>query len=218
MTIRGVIFDLDGTLADTVPVCLAAFRRTFLHFTGRRYGDAELKALFTPTEEGIIQRVLPDRCAEAFAMFVREYEAAHSACNAPFAGIPEVLCEIRRRGARMAIVTGKGRTTADISLDRIGLSGFFDTILTGGEDGSVKAERIVELSTRWNIEPPGLAYVGDAARDVTEARSVNAVPLAAGWAESTDVAALEQARPSALFRTTADMLAWVHSELNPGHS
>lgn len=218
MTIRGVIFDLDGTLADTVPVCLAAFRRTFLHFTGRRYGDAELKALFTPTEEGIIQRVLPDRCAEAFAMFVREYEAAHSACNAPFAGIPEILREIRCSGAQMAIVTGKGRTTAAISLDRIGLSGFFDTVLTGGDDGSVKAERILELSTRWNIEPPGLAYVGDAARDVTETRSVNAVPLAASWAETTDVVALEQARPSALFRTTVDMLAWVHSELNPGHS
>ena len=218
MSIRGVVFDLDGTLANTVPICLEALRRTFLHYAARCYGDNEIRPMFGPTEEGIIRRVVPDRWADAVAMFLGEYEAAHVACTAPFAGVPEVLRELRHHGIQLAVVTGKGRTTTGISLERIGLSGFFDAVLTGSDSGSVKSERMLELSAQWCVEPRRLAYVGDMAHDVNEARAVNIVPLAAGWAETADVLALEEARPCALFRTTGEMLSWVRSEVAPGGS
>ena len=114
----------------------------------------------------------------------------------------------------MALVTGKGDASAAISLDRTGLSGFLQVVLTGSEHGSVKPQRLLDLSVQWGVEPANLAYVGDTAQDVMEARSVNVVPLAAGWAQTADIVALEQAGPSALFRTTGEMLSWVRSETN----
>ena len=211
MSIRGIAFDIDGTLADTVPVCLTALRRTFLQYTGRRYSDNELKALFTPTEEGIVRQVIPDQCPDAVDTFFREYEAAHENCTAPFAGIHEILSELRRRDVRLAALTGKGPTTAAMSLGRIGLSDFFETVLTGSETGVVKSRRLRELSALWDIEPSALAYVGDTASDIDQARDAGAVPLSAGWAASTDVRSLEEAGPHALFRTTDEMLDWVRS-------
>jgi phosphoglycolate phosphatase-like HAD superfamily hydrolase len=66
MSLQGVIFDLDGTLGDTLPVCFAAFRETFRHYLGREYSDREIRAMFGPTEEGIIQRMIPGRSAVRF--------------------------------------------------------------------------------------------------------------------------------------------------------
>jgi beta-phosphoglucomutase-like phosphatase (HAD superfamily) len=51
MGIRGVIFDLDGTLADTIPVCISAFRSVFERYSGRRWDEEEIKALSGPTAQ-----------------------------------------------------------------------------------------------------------------------------------------------------------------------
>ena len=53
--LRGVIFDLDGTLADTLPVCYAAFRAAFHRYVPERtFSDAEITSFFGPNEEGVI--------------------------------------------------------------------------------------------------------------------------------------------------------------------
>ena len=60
MRLHGVIFDLDGTLGDTLPACFVAFRRALEGFSAREYTDAEIAALFGPSEEGMIQRLVPE--------------------------------------------------------------------------------------------------------------------------------------------------------------
>jgi len=48
MRLDGMIFDLDGTLTDTFPVCFVAFREALQAFTGRSYTDEEIVARFGP--------------------------------------------------------------------------------------------------------------------------------------------------------------------------
>ena len=47
MPIHGLIFDLDGTLTDTLPLCVAAFRQVFAHYAGRQYRDDAITALLS---------------------------------------------------------------------------------------------------------------------------------------------------------------------------
>ena len=61
MNLGGLIFDLDGTLTDTLPVALAAFREAVRVYSDRSYTDEEIVARFGPTEEGMLQRLVPDR-------------------------------------------------------------------------------------------------------------------------------------------------------------
>ena len=58
--LRGLIFDLDGTLANTLPVAIAAFQHTFRTHVGRDYSPAEIRAMFGPSEEGILRNAAPD--------------------------------------------------------------------------------------------------------------------------------------------------------------
>jgi pyrophosphatase PpaX len=65
--LAGAIFDLDGTLVDTLPVCFAAFRRAVERLRGPPYSDDAIRALFGPSEEGMMQRAMPGQWREAVA-------------------------------------------------------------------------------------------------------------------------------------------------------
>ena len=58
--IRAVVFDFDGTIADTLPLCIAAFRQAVEPHAGRRVSDEEIIATFGPSEEGTIRALIPE--------------------------------------------------------------------------------------------------------------------------------------------------------------
>jgi len=166
MRLTGIVFDLDGTLADTLPICVKAFQDTLVHFTGRRYSETEITAHFGPTEEGMLRRLIPDRAQQAVETFLEVYEREHNVCTAPFPGIRDVLWLLASRGVKLAIVTGKGSRSAEISLRHLGLGSMFDTVETGSADGPIKSLSIRRVLDGWGAEPLSVAYVGDTPHDM----------------------------------------------------
>lgn len=209
MKLHGVLFDLDGTLGDTIPVCIKAFQRTFQHYLGREFATQEVVDLFGPNEEGMLQRHLPQTWPQALDMYLAEYEQAHTTCKELFVGIVPLLDGLRSRGLHLGIVTGKGAGSARISAHVFGLDQYFDEIETGSADGPIKPTRIRSFLTRWNLPPQAVAYVGDHPSDIDAAHETGVVAVAAGWAASADVAALAACKPHVLFQNVADFAAWV---------
>lgn len=207
--IRGVIFDLDGTLADTLPVCFAAFRAALKEFTGREYSNGEIEALFGPSEEGAIRRVVPDRCEDCAKVFWKEYEAAHNLCPDPFPGILELLDMLKSRDIPAAIVTGKGPRSAAISLRILRLDTRFEIMEAGSPEGSIKTQAIRKVLDLWNLPAHDVVYVGDAVSDILNAREAGVIPVAAAWAESAHVDTLAAQSPKVLFRTVKELADWI---------
>jgi phosphoglycolate phosphatase-like HAD superfamily hydrolase len=214
--LRGVIFDLDGTLADTLPVCFAAFRRTFETHLGETFSDREIRAMFGPSEEGILRRRCPEGWPAALETYLREYERAHTALAAPFVGIEDVLTALERLGVRRAIVTGKGAGSAAISSRMLGLAPHFDVIETGSGDGRIKPDRIRTVLGRWELPAAAVAYVGDAPSDIEVAREVGLVALAAAWAPTAEPERMGELVPDALFLTVASFAAWIEAHVEDG--
>ena len=57
--IKTAIFDFDGTLADTIPLCREAFRRAIQKLDGRILTDEEIERQFGPDDLGVIQKLIP---------------------------------------------------------------------------------------------------------------------------------------------------------------
>ena len=57
---KAIIFDFDGTLADTLPICFYAFQSVFKEFDDIDVSTDEIKAMFGPSETGIIKENLKD--------------------------------------------------------------------------------------------------------------------------------------------------------------
>ncbi|WP_081742054.1 MULTISPECIES: HAD hydrolase-like protein [Bacillaceae] len=67
--IKAVLFDFDGTLADTLPVCFLAFESVFKKFDERDVTTEEIKSMFGPSETGIIRENLLKICPDFSVLF-----------------------------------------------------------------------------------------------------------------------------------------------------
>lgn len=207
--IRGAIFDLDGTLGDTLPVCYRAFREVLLERTGREYAHHQIRAMFGPSEEGILAQHCPDAPDAALADYLTAYRSAHSICPQPFAGIRAILEGLRDRAVALAIVTGKGPGSARISLETFDLQGFFPIVEAGSPDGGVKPAAMRRVLRRWGIAPRTVIGVGDSPSDVRSAREAGIVSVAAAWAPGCQSTRLDACRPDRIFGEVSAFGRWL---------
>ncbi len=107
--IKAVIFDLDGTLANTLPLCIEAFRQSVEPLINRSISDADIIATFGPSEEGTIMALAPNHYDKGIADYLHYYEQLHDMCPIPFGGMKEILQTLKNKGVRIAMVTGKGK-------------------------------------------------------------------------------------------------------------
>src|SRR2546426_4557966 len=82
MSLGAVLFDLDGTLVDTLPVCYLAFRGALERAGAPTMTDGEIHALFGPSEEGMMQRVLPEDWERVLPAYFEEYQRLLASCPA----------------------------------------------------------------------------------------------------------------------------------------
>jgi phosphoglycolate phosphatase-like HAD superfamily hydrolase len=206
---EAVIFDLDGTLADTLPVVVEAFQLTLELFDLDPLSQIEIFEHFGPTEDGVVQAMFGDLASDAVPVFYTTYERLLVNNVVPFAGVPELLRELRNNGLRVAVVTGKSERGAEMTLKALGLAEMFEYVRGGSVGGVVKSREISGLLSIWSILPGSAAYVGDHPTDVREARDAGVVALAAGWASTVDLGAIQDVQPDELFVTVEDFSKWL---------
>lgn len=205
MALKAVIFDFDGTLADSLPLCVAAFRKTIEPLAGRVVSDAEVLATFGPSEEGTIMALVPQHFEQGLRDYHACYREMHYMCPAPFEGILRIIAYLKAKGLRTALVTGKGAVSLDISLEYLGLEGAFELIRTGIPTGLNKLTGLREVLEGFGISPTEALYIGDMPGDVTASREAGMPVCAAAWCPGTDAAALARERPDYLLDSVAEL-------------
>jgi pyrophosphatase PpaX len=213
MRLDGMLFDVDGTLADSLPICLSAFREAIRACTGRELTDTEIVARFGPTEEGMIQRLVPNGWEACLAIYLEAYRRALDAHPVSLPAMASALERLHARGLSLGVVTGKGLRSAILTLDHLGLARNFDVVEAGSPTGSVKPASIRRVLTRWGLGAARVAYVGDSASDVHAAREAGVVPLGAAWLPTTDAAALRAAAPLETFDSVTGFIRWIEDHV-----
>jgi len=212
--IKGVIFDLDGTLANTLPLCISAFRKAIEPLANRSISDEEIIATFGPSEEGTIMALAPHAFDQGVADYLQHYTDLHEMCLTPFEGIEELLINLQDHNIRIAMVTGKGRYSAAISLERFKLTEFFEIVETGIKNGPSKPEGIERILAQWShLSKDEVIYVGDAPSDIDACRKVGVPIIAAAWAETAEPEKLIPLAPDELFDSVADFAGWLSDNI-----
>src|SRR4051812_19243542 len=101
--IKAIIFDLDGTLANTLPLCIAAFRSSVEPLINRSVSDEEIIATFGPSEEGTIMALAPDFYEIGVQDYLNFYESLHHLCPTTFEGVKELLLSLQKNKVRLAM-------------------------------------------------------------------------------------------------------------------
>jgi phosphoglycolate phosphatase-like HAD superfamily hydrolase len=208
-TLEAVVFDLDGTLADTLPVVAKAFQLTLERFDLEPLSQIEIFEYFGPTEDGVIKAMFGEAATSAVPVFYSTYHNLLLNNIVPFDGVRDLLRACGDQGLRLAVVTGKSERGAEMTLGALDLVGMFEYVRGGSLSGVVKSREISGLLNIWNVSPDRAAYVGDHPLDVREARDAGVLALAAGWASTVDLGAIQDVRPDELFLTVEDFSKWL---------
>ena len=217
--VGGVLFDIDGTLTRTNDLIFATFNYITAKHCGRTYEPREIIALFGPPEEGAIVRLVgEEHLDEAMDDLCAYYRDHHHAMAALHDGMGEVLEFLKGKGIPLGIFTGKGRRTARITLDALGITRYFDLIVSGNDVVRHKPdpEGITRFVRTFALPPGDVLMVGDALGDITASRAAGVISVAVLW-DSYDRERVLQAGADLVFHEVGAFHTWLETRVRfPG--
>lgn len=179
-----LLFDLDGTLVDTLPDLTDALNEA-LHERGRSpLTPQEVKPMIGDGMPALIARGFaargggPDEAAAMRPRFIEIYEAAATRNSRPYPGVPETLAALRRQGYATGVCTNKPQHPTLAVLRGLGLDALFDGI-AGGDRFAVKKPdpgHLLGLVEALGGDPARTAMIGDSENDALSAHAAR-LPL-----------------------------------------
>ncbi|MDR1174422.1 MAG: HAD family hydrolase [Treponema sp.] len=183
------IFDLDGTLADTIADIAASMNRALeLHGFPRRppemypgivgYGIKKLAFDALP-EETVTEEIAAAVAADA-ARFYAEKPLVHTRA---YPGIPELIAELRGKKFKTAVISNKPDPVARIVVHGLFPAGSFDLVQGERQDMARKPDpaAVWEILVQLDKTPRDTIFVGDSEVDMETARNAACFPLGVSW-------------------------------------
>ena len=179
-----LVFDLDGTLVDSVMDLRAALNEVLRERGHRALSRAEVKHMIGDGVPALVARALaasgadPAEAPMALPRFLEIYEANPTQLSRPYPGVPETLATLRRRGYRTAICTNKPQQATLAVMQGLDLLPLFDGV-AGGDRFPVRKPHpghLLQLIAELGARPEASAMIGDNENDAAAAHSA-AVPL-----------------------------------------
>ena len=203
-----VLFDLDGTLADTIPLIVASYQHAFRTVLAEEVEEARARAwIGRPLLPALLEE-RPDHGHELDRVY-REWNLANtSRLIRRYPGVPEMLGALAAAGVRCAVATSKRRETARLALDAVGIAGLVDVVAALEDTTRHKPspEPLLHAAAALGTDPAGCVYVGDAVVDVLAARAAGMAAVAVTWGAAERVA-LAASGPDAVVDTMAGLEA-----------
>lgn len=214
-----MLFDIDGTLADSIPMIVAGLGDAFEHFSGQRPADDALRALIgRPLTDQMQMLGMPPGGPEAIADRVRftmaRFEVHQSKCTL-FGPAVEAWGWLVDGGMPTALVTSKNRDELNGFLDDFPALRRATTFVSSSETARPKpyADPALEACRRLNVEPSQALFIGDAVFDIQCAHAAGLPCLAVAYGASP-LRDLEAANPEGLLERPEDLRDWVRLHLS----
>ncbi|HJR17427.1 MAG TPA: HAD-IA family hydrolase [Gemmatimonadales bacterium] len=214
-TIRTVLFDLDGTLIDSLRLILDSYHHTLAQHGFPARTDAEwLRGVGTPLTAQLAEWRDEMGTIEALIATYREYNLKHhDRMVTVYPGVLDAVREIKAAGLQTGLVTSKNRLGALRGLKLVGLEALMDVLVCADEVTNPKPhpEPVQKAVTLLGADPAATVYVGDSIHDMLSGRQAGVLTAAALWGpfRRSD---LEAATPDYWLETPPDLVGLVRSE------
>ena len=212
--LRAVLFDVDGTLVDSLASVVPAIADTVHEHLGHRPADAEILALIgRPLREQSMHFGADEGLAPAMVEAIIERMEANAHLERRYDGAVETLALARERGLGTALVTSKSAPEIVTFLERFSHAGHVDTVVCASDVSLPKPdpESARLACARLGIEPHQAAMIGDSVYDLRCARDAGVMAVAVAYGAGAREA-LAAEGPDLMLDTPEALLAWAHTE------
>jgi phosphoglycolate phosphatase len=214
--IKGVIFDLDGTLLDTIEDITEASNRVFGAHGLAPFSAEEMKTLVGEGAEELVRKAFAARGVPPLddaetAAFLRDYRGEYEACwrarSRPYPGVPELLAELCGRGLGTAVLSNKAQSFTVLMAEKLLAAHRFDVIHGARPGVPLKPDPApaLAIAAELGVRPAACAFVGDTGIDMATGRAAGMFAAGALWGFRT-AEELRSSGADVLLAAPADLL------------
>lgn len=189
MSYKAVLFDLDGTLLDTLDDLANAGNRVLAARSLPVHPVAAYRYFVGDGMATLVERILPpelrnaEEIAETVAAFQREYAANWDAHSAPYSGIAEMLDALVAGGLRLAVLSNKPEDFTRLCVERLLAPWSFAPVFgqRAGVPKKPDPAGALAVARELCLSPEEILYVGDTSIDMHTARAAGMNPVGVLW-------------------------------------
>ena len=186
--IQSAIFDLDGTLVDSLPGIAASLNRALANRNHREHDLDAVRGFIGNGSWMLCRRGVPatfdDSEADAVNQaFMEDYDRTWLQGTTLYPGIAELLTELKQSGMRLAVLSNKPHPfTVDI-VNALFEEGTFDQILghRKGTEPKPEPSGALEIARTLGTPTSGMAFIGDSLVDLESAKNAEMQPILVSW-------------------------------------
>lgn len=187
---RAVIFDLDGTLLDSLEDIANAGNKVLRAHGYPTHATDDYRWFVGDGVRRLLDRILPASCREEPAQletfireFVAEYEQSWNVATRLYDGVPELLDALLARQVRLAVLSNKPQAATDRCVAHYLGRYPFATVLGQQPDRPPKPDLrgVRDILTQLAVPPAACCYVGDTGVDMQTARGAGLFAIGATW-------------------------------------
>ena len=188
--IKACVFDLDGTLLNTINTITYYANLALEHYGIEPYNTDDYKYMVGNGAKILIERMLDGRgfsgdnemFDKVFGFYNEKYNSDVEYLTAPYDGICELLDNLKKEGITTAVLSNKPDYAAGEAVKTF-LNGYFD-VVHGQRDGieiKPSPEGVFEILNELGLTSDEILYIGDTATDMQTGKSANAYTIGVLW-------------------------------------
>ncbi|MBW4682507.1 MAG: HAD-IA family hydrolase [Microcoleus vaginatus WJT46-NPBG5] len=181
MTVKVIVFDFDGTIADTLEALIAVINRLAAEFKYKQASRADIEQLKNLSSREIIKDSGVSLFKIPFLLRKVKIELAHEIPRIhPFLGMKEVLTQLRSQGNKLGIITSNSKPNVMTILQKNDVQDLFEFVYA--ETTLFGKHRVInKFLKKESLNPEEVVYVGDETRDIEAAKKSQIKVIAVTW-------------------------------------
>ena len=182
----GFIFDLDGTLADTIPYVLVTARKAF-RLMGVELTDEQLLAFPGVPLLKMGQDVFGEEEGPRFVEVYHKFYYEDRFVPPAFPGVPEMLDKLKKAGGHLSICTSKLKGPAHDTVNAIGADHYIDVLIhcESGYGAKPSPEPVLAAVRLLGEKQETCCFIGDSVHDIMAAKAAGITAIGVTWGCAT---------------------------------
>jgi pyrophosphatase PpaX len=205
MPISTILFDLDGTLINSIDHIVDCWQHTVRTGLGREISREEVLPTIGRSLQACFEEMAPGRSDELYSIYTTYERDRHDANVQLIMGTREVLDTLLADGYKLGVVTSKVLHVAMSGLELFQLDPYFEVIITQADTERHKPfpDPLLVACERLGVSPAEAVYIGDAWTDIEAGRAGGMLTVGVTWGAAGE--AIREAAPDYILATMTEL-------------